>query len=78
MYTKIFMTGDGNNLIDILGCLNSMKQVSKAVVWTSAGAASLIVFLRSLGMNFTQIRVYSKFSLRWKYRTIQYHEGGNR
>lgn len=50
------MTGDGNNLIDILGCLNKMKQVSKAVVWTSAGASSLIVFLRSLGMNFIQIR----------------------
>ena len=50
------MTGDGNNLVDILGCLNAMKQVSKTVVWTSAGAASLIVFLRSLGMNFVQIR----------------------
>jgi hypothetical protein len=53
---KIFVTGDGNNLIDILGCLDAMKTVSKTVVWMSAGPASLIVFLRSLGMNFTQIR----------------------
>jgi hypothetical protein len=50
------MTGDGNNLIDILGCLNNMKTVTKSVVWISSGPASLIVFLRSIGMNFTQIR----------------------
>mgnify|MGYP003649606161 FL=1 len=50
------MICNGSLTIDVMGFLKHMEQETKhSVIWTGGGAASLIVFLKSLGFTYDQI-----------------------
>jgi hypothetical protein len=50
------MICDGSLTIDTMGFLKHLEQQTKhSVIWTSGGAASLIVFLKCLGFTYDQI-----------------------
>lgn len=50
------MICDGSLTIDVMGFLKHMEQQTKhSIIWTSGGAASLIVFLKCLGFTYDQI-----------------------
>lgn len=58
MYTNVFLIADGYLCFDILGFLKNMEsKLSRAVIWNSGGAGSLIVFLKCLGFTWDQMAV---------------------
>jgi hypothetical protein len=56
MYSGVFIVCDGYLCFDVLGFLREIdKKISRAVIWTAGGAASLIVFLKCLGFTYDQM-----------------------
>lgn len=59
MYTKIFMITDGNMAFDTLGLLEELRSmITNTVVWVAGGTASLILFLKCIGLSYTQMTHY--------------------
>ena len=55
MYDSVFINSFGSNIFETLGALESTKdQLRKCVIWNTTGSASLIIFLKILGFNFSQ------------------------
>lgn len=59
MYTRIFMITDGNMAFDTIGVLEALgTMVANSVVWVAGGTASLVLFLKCIGLNYTQMTKY--------------------
>jgi len=59
MYARIFMISDGNMAFDTIGLLEALgTMVANTVVWAAGGTASLILFLKCIGLNYTQMTKY--------------------
>ena len=55
MYNSVFVNSFGSNIFETVGALDSVKdQLKKTVIWNTTGSASLIIFLKIIGFNFSQ------------------------
>jgi len=56
MHETIFINCSGSNIYTTLGALNKLKKnIEKIKIWNVCGNASLILYFKLLGFNFTQI-----------------------